>query len=1202
MSKNFFKLDKGYTPYTVFLDTVNETIDNVRKKEKQTDDIIKEINNFNKKVSELEINYSVNTKTADFYANSLYHQLIDLKKYPRTLSSMNTFNKEWNNTYVKVETILSEIMKRDDIHYRINGFKDNSTNHNIDKYGTVKIRVKGDGRIIRETISSSKVISNLGCNINGEKIYAFHEIIYDCFTVDEVGSEGTPSGQRTEIKLMMLKNPTSTEWVDAPSDIYYNNQLVGSINELHTSTEKSDYNNCPYLDVNTKDIKFYTKINLNPEDGNINSLYKDYLAFKTGHDDCLICVFFNGSSSEGVSILKLDPTHNVWLLINPKNNKIIFDWLYPDNTRQLYVDAFPADGEDKARGNAFLTGESYMPKTTNPFKKSPFNSLNLDEIKVFEDENTITYAIFLGYGLQKTESVFTPTDYEIQGNTLVTLRNGNFRNSSKKIVLTKYKVYKKNKGYDRITDEDYNQVLDIDLYGFDPNQDDNGYRTFNQAMYSHNYLLAPCRPEYGDHEIPYFIHDYMGGEGVPDPISMVFLDNIHMLVIYENGSLKPLISYDVVAYPTWGYYPGCGIPQFEDKSLYHGYKLCGTRVDTTYSATDGHGRHISLNSVVIGGSIKKYDHSLHGYQDTTPSDTEHESLKVMDPIGNSRYPYGFYSSYNGACYSHLAGIKRGKHLGDINIIHPYLFLDPNQRGLFPSKYTDWSKTTLTEIPDYSLLPNSMFLTDGDSNKPHSIVPCGKLSMNALSFTFTSQSNSVSAPSYYGTSRDGVGMIYVPFVVVEYSEDKFALEGEPTKEVFIALTSLIQLTNDSNLRQGLHNNVFSSDTNSEGYHNDYRNRRASKKQMSTIIGNTKSTMEELGFEDIIFRISGNKFGRKIANPPTVSPDFLTSFDYADDRDTHVDSVYSSMNYGAKKYIPSDNYNCYRQEIEPSSSIKFECVILDKEGKVKVYKIDEFESNFVPYAGLSYSALSHLREPIGWSFNGGRFNMEYMTSTTTTIAPESNLPNIITIDDDVKFFDKRVYNTDYKDRYLFGGMELEITNFRGIVASVDFKLAFDIYRNNNNDELVSRVVRNARLEFTGGTVEFEVETENGKYQNFLKDEQLSVYIGVIKTVVSDDKITISLASSFIEDRDPNTNPTENVLVGSTIYKPNDNFRPYYLAVKCLQLSSIGLKDSTPSIVFSSKDLDIRDNTYNLFNNYRTISNEKEKKGVWTTSITI
>ena len=461
MPDKFDKISKGNGGYNSLIDTVNATVSDIDVATKKIESLKEDLRKKNSDISSLKKEYAERVPKEDLEAN-IYNKGNSQSIINEITNTNVIFNEQWNAQYRKdifSEKPTVDIPDNDSVTYRY-GNSDVYNPVDIDSrttkhyYGKIVFGSTNNG-IRFEAVDSYEVVSPMGCTINGELIMAFLKLNIKYKDSDGSDLETLPTidqltETKTEYRLMMLTS-NSTEWVDAPTDVYdLDGNLIGNLN--HMIFTNTGTGTITPLSDELSENKLAVGWGGDPEVD-----FRSIFAFKTTDSDNIFLFYLCSAKKHGVTLLRFNRYKNVWdAIVNSKfgmdENGYIYEmckkWFGEDIV--LADTAFPSCSADRFRGNTVFTGarEFYTTDT------QPFNSLTMDECFVKEDNEYKYYALYMMYGINKTENIRLNDEYTrvtVDGKQCISSITKLGPTSSKRIfVFFTYRISKKDGKFESI--------------------------------------------------------------------------------------------------------------------------------------------------------------------------------------------------------------------------------------------------------------------------------------------------------------------------------------------------------------------------------------------------------------------------------------------------------------------------------------------------------------------------------------------------------------------------------------------------------------------------------------------------------------------------------------------------------------------------------------------------------------------------------
>lgn len=316
----------------------------------------------------------------DYYANEIsaqyeYSSNLKLKKAMKDMvESYNKFLSNPDNVQTKANKTTKISFKDEHPKYFVKSGND-ITGFDVQEHGVNRSpqRVK---RIV-----SSKVLSPLGCTINGETVMAFIKLEFEQDSDFYGATERT-----TEIRLMMMP-PNETKWVDAPTKVY---DLQGGL--------IGDLNNMGVWDGPTPNSLDSNELIL----GYVGETYEERfkrIVFKTTDSGTILLIMLIPAMHDALTILRYDESKMCWFaLINSRYgldpNGDLYNKVLNPNGIYNYV----GDGLLSHPGKPMLTGVS-QDMGGNPVYH--YDNLSIDETYVYDENGKKHYTLYICYGLGK---------------------------------------------------------------------------------------------------------------------------------------------------------------------------------------------------------------------------------------------------------------------------------------------------------------------------------------------------------------------------------------------------------------------------------------------------------------------------------------------------------------------------------------------------------------------------------------------------------------------------------------------------------------------------------------------------------------------------------------------------------------------------------------------------------------------------------
>ena len=314
----------------------------------------------------------------DYYANEIsahyeYLSNLKLKKVMKDMvESYNKFLSNPDNVQTKANKSTKISFKDEHPKYFVKSGND-ITGFDVQEHGVDR----NPQRVKR--IVSSKVLSPLGCTLNGETVMAFIKLEF------EQDSDFYGQTERvTEIRLMMMP-PNETKWVDAPTKVYnLQGGLVGDLNNIGKvsgSVEELTSNVLTLGDPSHTDEERYKQ-----------------LVFKTTDSGTILLIMKNGCYKHGLTVLRYSEERRCWdALINSRygldtngdiQNKVISNnsGSYRSYTNDIL----------QHFGKPMLSGV-----TDDGTPDYHYDNLSIDETFVYEERGSKYYALYIGFELGK---------------------------------------------------------------------------------------------------------------------------------------------------------------------------------------------------------------------------------------------------------------------------------------------------------------------------------------------------------------------------------------------------------------------------------------------------------------------------------------------------------------------------------------------------------------------------------------------------------------------------------------------------------------------------------------------------------------------------------------------------------------------------------------------------------------------------------
>lgn len=948
MPDRFDKISKGNDGYDSLIESVNKTVSDIDEATKKIESLKDDLSKKNSSIAVLKKEYVEKVTKEDLEGNT-YNKGNSQSIINEITNTNVIFNEQWNDQYRKdifSEKPAVDIPDKGDVTYRYGNsdvYNVADVNTRTVKHEYNKIVFSGTNNGIRfEAVDSYEVVSPMGCTINGELIMAFLKLNIKYKDSDGSDLETLPAidqltETKTEYRLMMLTS-NSTEWVDAPTDVYdLDGNLIGNLNNMKVASQSSS--------ATLPDELSNNELYFGWSGGDYGFLLNNLLAFKSTDSNNIFLVYFCSAKKHAITILRLNRYRNCWdAVVNSKfgmdENGYIYEmfkkWFGKDIDTPS--EAFPGGGVDRSRGNAILTGAKEFFQTNTKF---PSNELSMDECFVKEDNDYKYYVTYVTYGVFKSEKVRNDDEYsyfENNGKQYVkSITKLGPTSSKKSFLFFTYKVSKKDGSFYRIS-------------------------TFRKEP-----LVVDCNLDVPVSSVqkkeclgwvinsPYDIH-VLGGWWMSDPLSIWRIHTPSIRVSVKNG--EPFITFSYIG-------------QYGSSWSGHGYNDPGVLiVNILHKITfDIDGMNEERVSV--------YNRSYYDVSARSSSDYRMNLLSYSSPLRTwslpypsdlpelyciNRYPIHYISynnktDHNGLMFTNDFSIQCTA-LGDMHFL-------PNVTGTsgsndiayatdfsgmryigdipFTSKYNYFPRTNHGAQTQYANIAGSLWIKNIDTtdDKFYGVIPYGSLSLNTLSYTLSDSFYTYLAPQTDGKVKESrflFGKVLVPLVVGEVVPNNW-MEKYPKYKTYVALVELSEIYGAYGLLDSeefkLKDLVYYKETPT-----DYEITPESyiKGVIIPLEGTFDGTTREI--VDVILRLRINGQYYSINNPP--------HFNYQDAAQT--DST-NGLTLGAKQntlmdpaisdnYMSVDNYNVYRYLVDTSSEIYFEMVLVKKDGTCTVMNIDKY----------------------------------------------------------------------------------------------------------------------------------------------------------------------------------------------------------------------------------------------------------------------
>lgn len=948
MPDKFDKMSKGNGDYSSFVEHVDETVSDMSEATKKIESLKDEISKKNSSYSAVKKEYAEKVAKEDLEGN-IYNSGNSQSIVNEITDSNAIFNEQWNAMYR--EDIFSEkpavdIPDKDDVTYRYgnsnnNSSPDNDTRETEHTFDAITFSSTDNG-IRFEAIDSYEVVSPMGCTINGELIMAFLKLNIKYKDSDGTDLETLPTidqltETKTEYRLMMLSS-NSTEWVDAPTDVYdLDGNLIGNLNNTIMSTERNVEN----LPDELPDNKLYLGWS------DINTCLKNIVAFKSTDSNNIFIVYFCTAKKHAITILRFNRYRNCWdAVVNSKfgmdENGYIYEMFKKWFGKDIITcdEAFPVSGAGRSRRNSILTG-TYDYYNSSARAVQPFNSLTMDECFVKEDREYKYYATYVMYGIQKIEYIRLNDEVSrttVDGRNVVTSITKLGPTSSKRIfVFFTYRISKKDGRFEPIacfkkdplltecnldvpvsvpqTDKDcigwvVNSPFDYHLLGgwwcADPLDT---IRIITPALKACT-IDNPSEPRISLSYIGQY-SSHWGDIGYNDP-GQVIVTQLHKITFDLNGLNEERTSV----------YNKSRYKYSAESTDNHTMKLCSYTAPTRGWSFD--------NNIAVMAGTNRYPIHYISYNNTTSRGglcyTADFSIMRLD-MGDIHFMPNIVGSVGADDIKYETGFSGMKYLGDISQHAKYNYFPRTNRG---------NQLQFLEYNGGIWIKN----IDTSDTNIYGVIPYGPFSPNALSYTLSNSFFTYLGPidGKVKESRFLFGKMIVPLIVGTVTNNDW-MYNYPRNKTHIALIDLSEIYGAYNLiNQELFKLKDLVEYNPIPTDYSYEPENFIKAVIIPLEGTFDGTTREI--VDVILRLRINGQYYSINNPPhfeyqdAAQTDFARGLTKNAKQNVLVDPATSD------EYMPADNYNVYRYLVDTSSEIYFEMVLVKKDKTCTIMNIDKY----------------------------------------------------------------------------------------------------------------------------------------------------------------------------------------------------------------------------------------------------------------------
>lgn len=380
MNYNFIFMRKSISPYNVINENIGELNKNIVRLKNSIDSELSKLKNKSSKAVDFVNTYINTILSRDYYANGLsasyeHDNDLEIKKTTFDLSE----------AYKKFLSSINEIKKESKSPSRIL-YKDMQPKYFI-KSGndvTTDIKTTGEAKYSNFTkrIVSTKVLTPLGCTLNGETVMAFIKIEFEQASTLIAGE----TERVTECRLMMMP-PNETKWVDAPTKVYdLQGELIGDLNIISTWTGP------PPTSLGSN------KLVLGLTGETYEERFKK-VVFKTTDSGTILLIMLNPAEHDALTILRYDESKMCWFaLINSRFGLDVNGDLYSKVLSPLSSTAIVGRDVLSHYGKPMLTGVSQKEDGSSDYH---YDNLSIDETYVYDENGKRYYTLYICYGLGK---------------------------------------------------------------------------------------------------------------------------------------------------------------------------------------------------------------------------------------------------------------------------------------------------------------------------------------------------------------------------------------------------------------------------------------------------------------------------------------------------------------------------------------------------------------------------------------------------------------------------------------------------------------------------------------------------------------------------------------------------------------------------------------------------------------------------------